>query len=276
MRYFFAFLLRNHFFFLFLLLEVIAFLMVAENQYYQHTSIINASSEITGTLQKGITDITQYLHLAETNKALAEENARLRASLLSSYHIPDTNTGHVVDTAKKQEYTYSVARVISNSVSNRNNYIMLDKGSLQGIKPDMAVISPDGVVGIVSKVSPNFSWVISLLHKQTKISSKILKNGFVGTVVWDGFGYATGKLQDIPANVQISKGDTVVTSGYSHAFPPNMVIGTIHDYKIDKGFTFYEINLRFAQDFNKLAYVYVVTDFMKNEKLMLEKFKVDE
>ncbi|MCX6272705.1 MAG: rod shape-determining protein MreC, partial [Bacteroidetes bacterium] len=237
---------------------------------------LNATSEITGSLQRSVTNITEYLRLKEANKTLAAENARLRSQLLSAYHITDTAHFSKTDTTNKQQYHYISTRVISNSVSNRNNYIMLDKGRKDGIKPDMAVISPDGVVGIVSKVSENFSWVISLLHKQTKISAKISKNGFVGTVTWDGLSYANGKLQDIPANVQIAKGDTVVTSGYSHVFPPNMLIGTIKDFSVDKGYNFYEITLKFSQNYNKLSYVYVVTDFLRDEKIYLERFKVDE
>lgn len=276
MRYLFAFLLRNHFIFLFLVLEVVSIILVVENTYYQHSKIIKGTSEITGSIQNSVNNIHQYLHLKESNKALAEENARLRAQLMSSYLLTDTATFSKVDTALKQQYHYLEAKVISNSVTSRNNYLMLDKGSKHGIKPDMAVIAPDGVVGIVSKVSENFSWVISILHKQSKISARIRKNGFVGTVTWDGLNYFHGKLQYIPANGQIAKGDTVVTSGYSHIFPPNMMIGTIRNFSVDKGNNFYNIDINFSQDYNKLSFVYVVTDFYRDEKIMLERFKVDE
>jgi rod shape-determining protein MreC len=276
MRYLFAFLLRNHFYFLFLVLEVISIWLLAENSFYQHSKVVNGVSEITGSLQRSVNNISQYLHLKEANKSLAEENARLRSQLLSSYLIRDTAHFEKIDTARKQHYHYLQARIISNSVTGRNNYIMLDKGSKQGIKPDMAVIAPNGVVGIVSKVSENFSWVISILHKQSKISARIRKNGFVGTVTWDGMFYSVGKLQFIPANGQVAKGDTVVTSGYSHIFPPNLMIGTIRKFNVDKGNNFYNIDITFSQDYNKLYYVYVVTDFLRDEKVMLERFKVDE
>lgn len=276
MRYLFAFLLRNHFFFLFLLLELIAVLLLVENRYYQHSKVINQVSEVTGSVQASVTNISQYLHLKETNKALAEENANLRSKLLSSYLVKDTVRNLIIDTTRKQHYHFVEARVISNSVTNRNNYIMIDKGSKHGIKPDMAVIAPDGVVGIVSKVSPNFSWIISILHKHSKISARILKNGFVGTVTWDGLYYSVGKLNDIPANVEIKAGDTVVSSGYSHIFPPNMMIGTIRNFSVDKGYNFYDINLNFSQDYNRLSFVYIVTDFLRDEKVLLERFKIDE
>ncbi len=276
MRYFFSFLLRYHFFFLFLLLEVICFLLMVESNQYQHTRVINGVSEMTGSVQARVNAVTQYLHLKEANKALAEENARLRSQLLSSYLLVDTNTFRVEDTAKHQQYSYINAQVISNTVNTRNNYLMLNKGSKHGIQPDMAVISPEGIVGIVSKVSENFSWVISLLHKQTKISARIKKNGFVGTISWKGTDYSVGQLMDIPANVLISKGDTVVTSGFSHIFPPNLMIGTIQSFQVDKGYNFYDITLKFSQNYKRVSHVYVIRDFFSDEKMDLEKFKVDE
>jgi rod shape-determining protein MreC len=153
---------------------------------------------------------------------------------------------------------------------------MLNKGSNDGLTPDMAVISPDGIVGIVSRVSPHFSWVISVLHKQTKISCKIKKNNFVGTLAWDGVNYHYAQLKDIPANVLLAKGDTVITSGYSGIFPQGIKIGTIMEFKVDKGYNFYDISIRLSQDMNKLAWVYVVTDFFKEEKDTLQRFVVDE
>ncbi|MHC1708744.1 MAG: rod shape-determining protein MreC [Bacteroidales bacterium] len=276
MRYLFAFLLRNHFIFLFLLLEVISLLLVVENSYYQHSKVVNGVSEITGSIQNSVNNVSQYLSLREANRSLAEENARLRSQLMASYLITDTSTFEKIDTTLKQHYHFFEAKVISNSVTSRNNYLMLNKGSRHGIKPDMAVIAPNGIVGIVSKVSENFSWVISVLHKQSKISARIRKNGFVGTLTWDGLHYHHGKLQFIPANGQIENGDTVVTSGYSHIFPPNLMIGTIHRFSVDKENNFYNIDLTFSQDYNNLSFVYVITDFYRDEKVLLERFKVDE
>lgn len=276
MRYFFAFLLRNNYYFLFIILEVIAGILMVRNYQYQSSVVFNATAEFTGGINNRFNNITQYFGLKQTNMALASENARLRAKLKESMLVGDTSHFSKSDTLLKQEYDYTPAKVIHNSVNSRNNYLMLDKGSSDGIHSDMAVIAPDGIVGIVSKVSLHFSWVISVLHKQTKISCKIKKNGFVGTLVWDGLNYHHATLKDIPANVLIAKGDTVITSGYSSIFPQGIKIGTINEFKIDKGYNFYEITINLSQDMNKLAWVYVVTDYFKEEKSNLEKFTVDE
>lgn len=276
MRYFFAFLLRYNYYFLFIILEVVAGILMVRNYQYQSSVVFNATAEFTGGINNRFNNITQYFGLKQTNMALAAENARLHARLKESMLVRDTSHFSKTDTLLKQEYDYTPAKVIHNSVNSRNNYLMLDKGSSDGIHSDMAVIAPDGIVGIVSKVSPHFSWVISVLHKQTKISCKVKKNGFVGTLVWDGMNYHSATLKDIPANVLIAKGDTVITSGYSSIFPQGIKIGTIKEFKVDKGYNFYDITITLSQDMNKLAWVYVVTDYFKEEKSTLEKFTVDE
>ncbi|MEI6576423.1 MAG: rod shape-determining protein MreC [Bacteroidota bacterium] len=276
MRYFFAFLIKNAYYFLFIILEVIAGILIVRNYQYQSSVIFNASTELTGGINNRFNSISQYFGLRKANEALAIENALLRAKLKESMLSRDTSRFAKIDTLLKQEYTYTAAKVIHNSVSGRNNYLMLNKGSVDGLHSDMAVISPEGVVGIVSKVSAHFAWVISVLHKQTKLSCKIKKNGFVGTLVWDGMNYHNATLKDIPANVLIAKGDTIITSGYSSIFPQGIKIGTIKEFVVDKGYNFYEISVNLSQDMNKLAWVYVVTDYFKEEKSTLEKFVVDE
>ncbi len=276
MRYFFNFLLRNHFVIVFLILETIAVYLTINNHTYHHSVTFAVSGEITGRLDNMVNNITEYLRLKEANTGLARENARLRAMLPADALKKYRQVLSKSDTFYKQQYQYVPAKVISNSVTRRNNYIMLDKGLLDGIRPDMAVISPDGIVGIVTKVSANFAWVNSVLHKQTKISAKIKKNGFVGTITWDGKHYQQGSLNDIPANVLIKKGDTIVTSGYSHIYPAGIMVGKIREFSVDKGYNFYNITIDFTQDYNKLAYVYVVINLFKEEQMRLEQFKVDE
>jgi rod shape-determining protein MreC len=148
---------------------------------------------------------------------------------------------------------------------------MLNKGKRHGIDKDMAVITSNGVVGTVVNASENFSWVMSVLNKQTRISARIVKNNQMGTVVWTGMDHRIGTLTDIPAHVKIAKGDTITTSGFSYIFPANLMLGTIEDFRVEHGEHFYVIPFRFSVDFNSLDYVYVVRNLMKKEQEQLEK-----
>ena len=266
MRNILVFIIRYHFLLLFLLLEFISVTLLVNSTYYQSSAILKAGSRVTGRFYTTVSDATDYLKLRTTNEHLAQENAMLRQMKGVSYLRNDTNSFWVNDTLYKQQYKYIVAKVVLNTVGKRNNYIMLDKGSRSGIQKDMAVITPTGIAGTVVNVSENFSWVMSMLNKHTRLSGKILKNGQMGTVVWNGVDHLYGTLTDIPAHVKIARGDTIVSSGFSYIFPAGLMIGTITDYRVEQGEHFYTIPFKFSVDFNSLQYVYVVKNLMKEEQ----------
>jgi len=271
MRNILVFIIRYHFLLLFVLLEIFAITLLVNSTYYQSSAILQAGSRVTGRFYTSISNATDYLKLRTTNEQLAQENAMLRQMKGVSFLKNDTNSFWVNDTLHKQQYQYIVSKVVLNTVGKRNNYIMLDKGSRSGIKKDMAVITSNGIVGTVVNVSENFSWVMSLLNKHTRISGRITKNNQMGTVVWNGVDHMYGTLTDIPAHVKIAKGDTIVSSGYSYIFPAGIMMGTISDFRVEQGDHFYIIPFKFSVDFNALQYVYVVKNLMKDEQEALEK-----
>lgn len=271
MRNILVFIIRYHFLLLFLLLEVFSITLLVNSTYYQSSAILKAGNRVTGRFYIGISNVTDYLNLRTINEQLASENAMLRQMKGISYLRNDTNSFWVNDTLYKQQYKYVVAKVVLNTIGKRNNYIMLDKGSRSGIQKDMAVITSHGIVGTVVNVSENFSWVMSLLNKQTRISGRILKNNQMGTIVWNGVDHRYGTLVDIPAHVKIARGDTIVSSGFSNIFPAGILIGTISDFRVEQGDHFYTIPFKFSVDFNALQYVYVVRNLMKEEQESLEK-----
>ncbi len=271
MRNILVFIIRYHFLLLFVLLEIFSITMLVNSTYYQSSAILKAGSRVTGRFYTSISNATDYLKLRTTNDQLARENAMLRQMKGVSFLKNDTSSFWVNDTIYKQQYQYIVSKVVLNTVGKRNNYIMLDKGTRSGIKKDMAVITSDGIVGTVVTVSENFSWVMSMLNKHTRISGRITKNNQMGTIIWNGVNHLYGTLTDIPAHVKIAKGDTIVSSGYSYIFPAGLMIGTITDFRVEQGDHFYIIPFKFSVDFNALQYVYVVKNLMKDEQEALEK-----
>jgi rod shape-determining protein MreC len=275
MRNIFAFILRYHFILLFLILEIISFTLFVNSTYYQRSAVLGFGNRMSGKIYSNFSEFTGYLKLRKTNEVLATENAMLHHFSEESYIKNDTSSFWKKDTLYKQQFMYIVAKVIDNSVGKRNNYIMLNKGRLQGIDEDMAVITSKGIVGTVVSVSDNFAWVMSVLHRQTKISCKIKSNNQMGTVIWKGVDHNIGTLIDIPAHVKIKRGDTIVTSGYSNIFPAGIMAGTIIDYRVEQGEHFYIIPFKFSVDFNSLDYVYVVKNLMKEEQDSLIKSTED-
>ncbi len=271
MRNILAFIVRFHFLLLFIVLEVVALAMLVNSTYFQQSAVLNTGNRITGKFYTSASNITGYLKLRRTNELLSIENAILRQGSDMSFLKSDSNTFWKNDTLYRQQYQYIVARVIHNSVGKRNNYIMLDKGKRFGVEKDMAVITPNGVAGTVVSVSENFAWVMSVLNKHTRISARIRKNDQMGTVVWNGVNPSVGTLNDIPAHVKLSRGDTIVTSGFSNIFPAGLMMGTINDFRVEQGEHFYIIPFTFSVDFNSLDYVYIVRNLMKDEQEELKK-----
>ena len=261
---------RHSNFILFILLEFFSIFLVVNNNGYQKSVAYAWVSEKTGKIQTGYNNFWEYLNLKQTNKDLAAENARYRSMLPSAFLITDTLVHYKNDTLYRQQYEMLSAEVISNTTNSATNYMQLNKGSLEGIGKDMAVISPTGVVGVVVNVSRNFSWVMSLINKETKISAMIKKNGQIGTIAWEGGSYRFASLKDIPTHVRINRGDTIITSGYSHEFPQGEIIGVINDFNIKPGEHFYDITIRLGVDFNNLAHVYVIRNLLRDEQKKLE------
>ena len=271
MRTLIKFLLRYYYFLLFLTFETFSIFLVIENNNYQKTSFLNSANFISGNIYKSISNLTSYLNLKQTNEELSAENTRLNNILKNSYKTNEISLLEIYDSTYFQQYTTTAAQVINNSVNRQNNYLTIDKGKKQGISPEMAVISPNGIIGIVKDVSNNFASVISILNTNMHISAMIKKNEYFGSLIWDGKNYRETTLKDIPNHVKINIGDTIITSGYSSIFPKGKLIGVISGFEQEKGGNFYLIKVKLSTNFKKLSYVYVVGNFLKQEQKNLEK-----
>ena len=143
---------------------------------------------------------------------------------------------------------------------------MINKGAIHGIENHMGVIIGNKIVGQVVSVSPHFSWIMSMLNKDSRISGKFKKNNQLVNVEWNGGSYHTGQVKEIPKHVVIVNGDTIITSGNSDIFPEGLLIGTISDFTKVQDENFNNGEIFFSTDFNSLGYVEVVVDLMRKEK----------
>ncbi len=272
MRNLWIFINRYNAFFLFIIFFTTGVVLTVQNNAYQRSVTFNSTNEIVGNSYEQLNIIKKYVNLGKVNDSLAIENANLYTQLLKMRNIDSAKNITVVDTLTKQQYTYLAARVIKNSITLRNNIITVNKGSLDGIKTGMAVISPQkGVVGFIRDVSLHLATIQSLLHKDTKISVNIKKNNALGSLVWGekNFDYRKAYIKDIPNHFKVFLKDTVVTSGFG-SFPPGIPVGSISNTGMATGDNFLTIELRLFNDFNTLQYVYVIKDLYAEEQKSLE------
>ena len=271
MKKLFDILKRYDYLLVFVLLVSLSLLMMARTTYYQSSRLAVWTASVVGNWYKGVDGISGYFGLKAENDRLAEENARLRARLAESYIRYSDSVFSVHDTVFRQRYTYTEARVMKNSWTQQNNYIMIGKGTEQGIKPDMAVISPDGIVGVVMSASRHFATVMPVLHSDSRNSVKVLRTGISGSLVWDGKDYRYAQVIDLPTTHQFNEGDTIVTSGLAGDFPEGIPVGYVESAETLKGSGFYKVRIRLATDFNKLDHVYVVDNRFSEEQDKLMK-----
>jgi rod shape-determining protein MreC len=256
----------------------ISLFMLFNYNRYQKTVYSAVAGEITGKIDKQYSDIEYYFKLKKTNDSLVKVNAELYNKLKQDYEIPDTASKLAIDTIKvdtilhQRKYLYLPARVVGNSVSQPNNYIELHRGLNQGVTNDLGVTDiNNAVVGTVVDVSNNFSVIMSLLHRQSNISAKLKKTGETGSIVWDGIRPDIVILKDIPRDVKVNSGDSVITSGFSDKFPFGLLIGTITGVVNDNASGTHLIKVKTAANFYNLRYVNVINNLQKAEPQQLLK-----
>ncbi len=266
MRNLFLFLREHYFYFLFLLLESFSLILLFNYNEFQGSSLYAVSNSVSGSVNGMFNGISEYFSLRKTNRVLVEEMAKLHSRIPEAFYASDVNIFYKKDTIVKLEYKYISAKVISNSTNKRNNYLMINKGTLHGIENHMGVIIGNKIVGQVVSVSPHFSWIMSMLNKDSRISGKFKKNNQLVNVEWSGGNYRKGQVKEVPKHVRMVKGDTIITSGNSEIFPEGLLIGTISDFSNLQDENFNNGEIFFSTDFNSLGYVEVVVDMMRKEK----------
>ena len=277
MRNVFLFLRRYSVFIIFLVMQVIALSMLFTDNRFHNSVLGMVTNEAAGNINKRVDRAEEFLSLSEQNKKLREQNAQLLSLLPSGSLLPDSGLQLVTDTFRldsiKQyrQYQYLSAKVISNSVFLQQNYIVLHRGSEQGIFPNMAVVSIDGIVGTVVHVSQNMSLVMSLLNRQSKVIATLKKGSGLGEVSWDGKDPRYLVLTKIPKTVVVKQGDTVVTSPYSDKFPPGLPIGTVHKVEQDQETNTYILLVKTAVDFYNVQHAYAVKNILQDEMEELKK-----
>jgi len=270
MRELFNIIRKYYYILLFLLIESLCVVLLIQGNDFHYSKAVNFFRSVTAGYYSRVEHLREYLSLRETNRQLAAENTRLRNMIKSSFFEKGNGMTEVTDTAHRRHYRYTLARVVNNSINKQYNYLTLDRGSEDGVKPDMAVITDRGIVGIVTSVSAHFSQVISVLNRDMKISARLVGNKEPGTLEWRGYSCRRAVLTDIPHDATITEGDTVTTSGLSPIFPDGLLIGFVEKYHVENG-SFYAVDVILSNDFRKLQWVYVVDNLLREEQIKLER-----
>lgn len=276
MRNIFLFIRNYRTFFTFLILQVVALWFLFNYNRFHKAKGLGIANELTGWVNSKYNKVEDFFTLREENKRVHRMNDSLLNLLPRNFSRRDTAVQMVQDSVpydtagNYRRYFSRPATVVYNTVNAQKNYIQINRGSAQGIKDNMAVVSSDGsAVGVVVNVSSNFSQVMSLLHVQNTVSVSLKKTGDFGTAEWDGKDPRYLTLKRIPKTVEVKKGDTVLTSPVSFNFPPGYMVGTVSDIKLDNTTGMYLLKVKTAVNFYNLQQVHVIENIERAEQVKL-------
>lgn len=267
--------LKYHFTIIFILLEIVSFSLIIRHNEYQRAIFSESASTLFGNISSTITSIKDYFRLKEINESLAKENILLKNRLEAYEFLQDTIIQRTVVEGSIPVYEYIGAKQVNATYNRTKNYITLNRGRKNGLQKEMAVCTPEGIVGLIQDLSDHFAVVIPLINVDARISAKIKKNNYYGSLQWNGNDYAYSYLNDIPYHVEVNAGDTIVTSGLSKIFPEGIVVGYVES--VDKvTANFLKIKVKLAVDFKRINHVYVILNNKKNEQTSLEAINYHE
>ena len=253
---------------IFIILEIAALNMLSHNGAMQNVWFSKGMHAVMGTLWGGTEQIKDYFSLRKVNESLALENHELRTRLAQYEALEqeaDENKSEIAG-----GFRYLPASIMKISNNTQHNYMIIGKGSEDGVATGSGVITGKGAIGVVDAVSSNYSYAISFKNHEMNISARLGKEGAVGPLSWDGKSRNGAILKEIPHHVEFEPGDTVFTSGYSSIFPPDIPLGTTGKSKIVNGAT-YEIEVTLFEDFGSTRHVTIVENLGKDEIKKLEK-----
>ena len=265
----------NHWF-VFVLLEVVSFVLLFKFNSYQGSVWFSSANAVAGKVYELNAAVKNYFSLTKINQQLNVRNLYLEQTVRKLSEQVDELTGQKDSSwlARTQEQVLKEcklipAKVITNSLDKRDNFITIDKGRADGVRKDMGVACGNGVVGVVYMVSEHYAVVIPLLNSKSNLSVTIRERGYYGYLHWTGGRADLAYVDDIPRHAHFRLGDLVETSGYSSIFPPGIIVGQIlHVYNSADGLS-YRVQVRLTTDFGNLRDVCVIDNTAMEERINL-------
>ena len=261
---------RDSYAFLFVLLESISMVLLFRFNSFQGSVWFSAANSMVASVNGAYSDVISFFNLEKVNRQLTDQNIALqretevlRQALATA--TKDTTMTERLMREKLVGYNMVPATVVSNSAERTNNYLVINRGTADGIRPEMGVIGGGGVVGIVYLVGPHHSLVIPVTNRKSSISCRVRGQNYFGYLQWDGSSMLSAYVDDVPRYARVKVGQAVETSGYSAVFPPGIFVGRVRKISNSSDGQSYRLDVTLGTNFANLRDVSVVTTPYKAE-----------
>jgi len=269
-----AFFAKYNHWMLFVVLEVISLVLLFRFNNYQGSIYFTTANAVAGQAYEWESAAESFLSMSKNNRLLTQRNLYLEQQVEALNKqlgelTQDTTPMSRLSSGLLSGYRLMPAKVITNDINGKDNYITIDKGEADGVKRDMGVASGDGVVGVVYMTSAHYSIVMPLLHSQTNLSVAIDKRGYFGYLRWKGGRSDLADVDDVPRHARFKLGDRIVTSGYSSIFPPGLPVGKVlYAFNSADGLS-YRLLIHLDANFGHLRDVCVIDNAPMQERIEL-------
>lgn len=239
-------------------LLILSFVFLNQRSNFHQTQLAEIGLWLSGSVFQSQTAVENYFNLRQENQNLLEENTFLQQQLLQARQQASSPTNRF-------NFEVIQARIIKGSFNQARNMVILNKGTVNGVLPEMGIISSDGIVGVTNAVTSHYSSGLSLLHKDLRINAKLKNTNAFGSLFWAGTAPQMATLNDIATINNITIGDTIVTGGMSNYFPENIPIGKVLNFTILPSKRYYEVEVELFHNFTKTGNVYLIKNLDKEE-----------
>ena len=272
----FQFLYKHLHWIVFIVLETVCFVLLFSYNSFQGSVYLSTANDVVARLLNGKDRMTTYFGLADKNRILAEQNAQLQQRIME---LEMLNEHHYLDSLSEEEsirrihrtgYHITPAQIIDKSINKRDNYFTIDRGTADGIAPDMGVMGVEGLVGIVYKCAEHYSLVMPVLNGNSSISCKVFGKNDFGYLRWNGGDSRYAMLYDLPRYSNVEAGDTIVTSGNSSFFPEGIMVGRVEEAYTSSDGLYMNLRVQLSTPFSRLEHVFVVSKMDAEELAALQ------
>ncbi len=258
------FLFRGSSFFTFLVLEMVCFYLIINFNSQQRDIYLETLSVYTGSVTEQVDELNSFIGLKQQVADLQNELALLQQRLPSAYYTEREAADTLVNDSLRQRFIYLPAEIISKSPYNPNNTFIINKGEQDSLYKGQGIVSPTGIVGVVNTLGQQHARALSILHRDIKISAG-LRNGYFGTLSWDGQDPRIMILEDMKDYVPVEIGDTIFTTAYSGTFPTGIAVGTVQEKQRVAAEGSWLLSVALLNEPLRLRYVHLVKDLYKDD-----------
>lgn len=238
----------------FLALEAISIVMIVSNGLLQRYLVMGGIRSVQVYLWQQSEGLRDYFKLRTHNQALQQENAQLRARLAQIEYLQEDAA---VTAETEGLYKWIPASIIKNTPNKQHNYLILNRGSNDGVETEMGVVTHNAIVGVVGAVSEHYCYVISFLNPTQRVSAMVSDNSDIGLLSWNGTSPREATLSHVPLSSAAAVGDTVRTSGFSTIYPPDIPVGIVSSVDAVSGM-YKDLTVEMFHDVRNIKYVYIV------------------